>query len=78
MGDKRKSDALDRWDELAKAAVARAVQENKDLGLVPKERRTEWVDGVLCNIEGDKVTPVQPLKPRKKGGDEPATVVFKF
>lgn len=78
MGDKSESDALDRWHELAKDAVARAVQENKDLGLVPKERRTEWVDGVLCHIEGDKVTPVLPEKPRKAGDDEPATVVFKF
>ena len=78
MRSKSESDALDRWHALAKGAVARAVQENKDLGLVPKERRIEWVDGVLCHIEGDKVTPVLPNKPCKAGNDEPATVVFNF
>lgn len=78
MDDTRESGALDRWHVLAVDAVARAVQENKDLGLVPKDRRTEWVDGVLCHIDGNTITPVLPDKPRQVADDEPATVVFKL
>ncbi len=78
MDDTRESDALDRWHVLAVDAVARAAQENNDLGLVPKDRRTEWVDGVLCYIDGNTITPVLPDKPRQVADNEPATVVFKL
>lgn len=78
MDGTRESDDLDRWHALAVDAVARAVQENKDLGLAPKDRRTEWIDGVLCHIDGNTITPVLPDKPRQVADDEPATVVFKF
>ena len=78
MSDEQELDTFQRWDALAKDAVAHAVQENKDLGLVPKDRRTEWVDGVLCHIEGDKVSPVLPGSERSLSGDEPAIVIFKF
>lgn len=78
MSDKQELDTLQRWDALAKEAVARAVQENKDLGLVPKDRRTEWVDGALCHIEGDKVSTVIPGSKKRVSDDEPATIFFKF
>ncbi len=78
MSDKQELDTFQRWDALAKEAVARAVQENKDLGLVPKDRCTAWVDGVLCHIEGDKVSPALQGSKRRVSDDEPATVIFQF
>lgn len=78
MSDKQELDTLQRWEALAKRAVACAVQENKDLGLAPSDRRTEWVEGVLCHIEGDKVSPVLSGSKRRVSDDEPATLIIKF